>query len=182
MSGPSTLDQAPDFDCIRSSPGNDNKFTGISYGSLKLVDVPTTRLFFNNHLARVPVTPNQEGTMGMRDQLFSSVGAQNTDASVFEVSDMDNVELYREKDRLDVDAVFGPGFDTPFPPTALSDLEMGGSAENPNMPDEEKDKKNSHPTIPVSERPTRRPGLPRSHPFGTRKEHVPDYVYKNLFQ
>ena len=31
--------------------------------------------FLNNHLARVPITPNQEGTMEMRDEVFSSVGA-----------------------------------------------------------------------------------------------------------
>ena len=31
--------------------------------------------FLDNHLARVPVTPNQEGTMEMRDEVLSSVGA-----------------------------------------------------------------------------------------------------------
>ena len=31
--------------------------------------------FLNNHLARVPITPNQEGTMEMRDEVLSSVGA-----------------------------------------------------------------------------------------------------------
>ena len=33
--------------------------------------------FLNNHLARVPITPNQEGTMEMRDEVLSSVGAQD---------------------------------------------------------------------------------------------------------
>ena len=33
--------------------------------------------FLNNHLARVPFTPNQEGTMEMRDEVLSSVGAQD---------------------------------------------------------------------------------------------------------
>ena len=32
--------------------------------------------FFNNHLARVPVTPNQQGTHEMRDEALSRVGAQ----------------------------------------------------------------------------------------------------------
>ena len=32
--------------------------------------------FMNNHLARVPVTPNQQGTIEMRDEVLSSVGAQ----------------------------------------------------------------------------------------------------------
>ena len=31
--------------------------------------------FWNNHLARVPVTPNQQGTHEMRDEVLSSVGA-----------------------------------------------------------------------------------------------------------
>ena len=30
--------------------------------------------FLNDHLARVPITPNQEGTMQMRDEVLSSVG------------------------------------------------------------------------------------------------------------
>ena len=29
--------------------------------------------FLNNHLARVPITPSQEGTMEMRDEVLSSV-------------------------------------------------------------------------------------------------------------
>ena len=30
--------------------------------------------FLNDHLARFPITPNQEGTMEMRDEVLSSVG------------------------------------------------------------------------------------------------------------
>ena len=37
--------------------------------------------FLNNLLARVPITPNQEGTMEMRDGVLSSVGAQDLDTS-----------------------------------------------------------------------------------------------------
>ena len=37
--------------------------------------------FLNNHLARVPVTPNQQGTYEMRDDVLSSVGAQVMDTS-----------------------------------------------------------------------------------------------------
>ena len=32
--------------------------------------------FLNNHLARDPIPPNQEGTLGMRDEVLSSVGGQ----------------------------------------------------------------------------------------------------------
>ena len=35
----------------------------------------------NNHLARVPITFNLQGTMEMRDQVLSSVGAQDLDTS-----------------------------------------------------------------------------------------------------
>ena len=42
--------------------------------------------FLNNHLARVPITPNQEGTIEMRDEVLSSVGAQDLDTSSYQVS------------------------------------------------------------------------------------------------
>ena len=114
--------------------------------------------FLNNHLARVPVNPNHQGTHEMMDEVLSSVGAQEgLDTSGYQVSaDLDYVEFYWEKDQRDVEAVFRPGVDTPFSPTAFDDLEMGGSAENPILLGEEEDKENSPPTktTPVSERPT----------------------------
>ena len=83
-----------------------------------------------------------------------------------------------------MDAVFRPGIDTPFPPTTKDDLLMGdGSVENPIVLDEEEDKENAPPpTTPESVRPTEPPRLQRSRPFGTRKENVPDYDYRNLVQ
>ena len=122
--------------------------------------------------------PNQQGTHEMRDEVLSSVGAQEgLDTSGYQVSpDLDDVEFYWENDQLDVDAVFRPGIDTPFLQTAFDDLETGGSAENPILFDEEEDKKISPPTTgtPVPGRPTRPPALLRSRPFGTRIEKVPD--------
>ena len=90
----------------------------------------------------------------MRDEVFPNVGAQDMDTNGCQVSaDLDDVELYWENDQLDVDAVFRPGIDTPVSPTASADLEMRGSAENPNFPDEKPDKENfPPPTTPVSER------------------------------
>ena len=115
--------------------------------------------FLNNHLARVPFTPNQQGTHEMRNEVFSSVGEQEgLDTSGYQVSaaDLDEVEFYRKNVQLDVDAVLRPEIDTPFSPTAFDDLEMGGSAENLFLLDNEEDKENSPPTLttPVSERPT----------------------------
>ena len=52
--------------------------------------------FLNNHLARVPVTPKQQGTHEMRDDVLSSVGAQEgLDTSEYQVSaDLDDVDFY----------------------------------------------------------------------------------------
>ena len=52
--------------------------------------------FLNNHLARVPATPNRQRTHEMRDEVLSSVGAQEgLDTSGYQVSaDLDDVEFY----------------------------------------------------------------------------------------
>ena len=107
--------------------------------------------FLNNHLAQVPVTPNQQETHEMRDEVLLSVGAQDMETSGFQVSAAADLD-YGEIDQLDVDAVFGPGIDTLFLSSAFDDLEMGGSAENHILLDDEEDKENSPPTTttPVS--------------------------------
>ena len=85
--------------------------------------------FLNNHLARVPFTHNQEGTMEMRDEVLSSVGAQDLDTSSYRVSDFEDIEFYWEDSQLD--SVFRPCLDTPFSPTIFDNLSMGeGSVEN----------------------------------------------------
>ena len=117
------------------------------------------RQFLNNHLARVPVTRNKQGTHEMRDEVLSSVGAQEgLDTSGYQVSaEKDDVEFYWENDQLDVDAVFRPGIDTLFSPTLIDDLKIGGSVENLIPHEEEEDIETSPPTTttPVSQRPTR---------------------------
>ena len=71
--------------------------------------------FLNNHLARIPVTPNQQGSPQIRDEVLSNVVAQDMDTSRYQVSAvLDDVEFYWENNQLDVDAVFGPGLDTLF--------------------------------------------------------------------
>ena len=52
--------------------------------------------FVNNPLARVPVTPKQQATYEMRDEVLSGVEAQNMDTSGYQVSsaDLDDVEFY----------------------------------------------------------------------------------------
>ena len=136
----------------------------------------------DNHLARVPITPNQEGTMEMRGEVLSSVGAQDLDTSGYEVSDLEDIEFNWENDQLDLDAVFRPGIDTPFSPTTFDNLSMEGSVENPIVLDEEEDKENAAPTTPLSESPTEPPRFLRSRASGARIENIPDYVQRNLFQ
>ena len=134
----------------------------------------------DNHLSRVPTTPNQEGTMEMRDEVLSSVGAQDLDTSSYQVSNLEDIEFNWESSELD--AVFRPGIDTPFSPTTVGDLSMEGSVENPIVLDEEEDKENAPPTTLVTERPTEPPRILKSRPFGARIENVPVYVYRKLFQ
>ena len=81
-----------------------------------------------------------------------------------------------------MDAVFRPSIDTPFSPTTFDDLSMGGTVKNPIVLDEEEDNENSPPSTPESDRPTEPPRIPRSRPFGTRLENVPDSVYRTLFR
>ena len=51
--------------------------------------------FMNNHLAAVAVTTNQQGTHETREEVLSSVGAQDMDTSGYQVSaDLDEVEFY----------------------------------------------------------------------------------------
>ena len=70
--------------------------------------------FLNNHLSRVPIIPNQEGTLEMRDEVLSSVGAEDMDTRRYQKSDLDDVEFYSKNDQMDVDVVFRPGIYTPF--------------------------------------------------------------------
>ena len=80
--------------------------------------------FLNNHLARVPITPNQEGTIEMGEEVLSSVGAQNFDTSSYQVSDLEDIEINWKDSQLDMDAVFRPSIDTPFSSTTFDDLLM----------------------------------------------------------
>ena len=121
----------------------------------------------------------------MREEVLSSVGAQDTDTSGYELSDLEDFEFSWEDPAVDMDSVYRPGIDTPFSPSIFDDFQIEGStATNPIIVDDEEDKENSAPrtTTPESERPTEPPRLLRSRPFGTRLENVPDSVYRTLFR
>ena len=121
----------------------------------------------------------------MRDEVLSSVGAQDLDTSSYQMSNLEDREFNWEISQLYMDAVFRPVIDTLFSPTTFDDLSMGGSVENPIVLNEEQDKENSHrppASTPEYVRPTEPPRLQRSCPFGKRIENVSDFVHSILFQ
>ena len=50
----------------------------------------------------------------MKDEVLSSLGAQNMDTCRYPVSDLNDFDFYWESDQLDVHAVLTLGIDTPF--------------------------------------------------------------------
>ena len=74
----------------------------------------------DNHLPRVPIAPNQQGTFKMREEVFSSVGAQDTDMSRYELTDLEDIEFSWENPAVDMDSAYRPGTDTPFSHAPLS--------------------------------------------------------------
>ena len=85
--------------------------------------------------------------------------------------------------RLEMDAVFRPGIDDPFS-WWINDLEMGEgkSSANPIVLDEEKEKQNSPPITPLSERVTEPPRLLRSRSFVRQIKNVTESVYRTSFE
>ena len=137
--------------------------------------------FLDNHLARVPITPNQQGTFEMREEVLSSVGAQDLDTSSYQLSDLEDIKFNWEISELD--ALFRPGIVTSFSPTTFDDLSMEGSVENPLCWTKRKTMRMVLlQQKPMSDRPKEPHRLQRSLAFGTGIEIVPDYVYRNLLQ
>ena len=140
--------------------------------------------FLDNNLPRVPITPNQQGKIEMREDVHSSVGEQDTDTRGYELSDVEDIEFSWEDLAVEMDSVYRRGIDTPFSPSIFDDFQMEGSTTaNTIIVDDGEDKENSAltTTTPESERPTETPRLLRSRPFGTRLENVTDSVYRTLF-
>ena len=88
------------------------------------VAVPNTRIY-DNHLPRDAITPNQQGTIEMREELLFSVGAQDKDRRGYELSDLEDIELSWEDPAVDMDGVYRPGIDTPFSRTFLTIFRWG---------------------------------------------------------
>ena len=60
----------------------------------------------------------------MKDEVFSSVGVQDMDTSGYQTSDLDNDDIYWEKNHLVVDTVFTPTKSIYFSPSVFNDFEM----------------------------------------------------------
>ena len=115
--------------------------------------------------------------MEMREEVLSSVGAQDLDTSSYHVSDLEDIEINWEDSHLVMNEVFRPCIDTPFSPKTFDDLLMGdGFVENPIVFDEKERKCSSSSKTPESVRPTKPPRLQKSRAFGARMDNVRDYV------
>ena len=95
--------------------------------------------FSNSHLARVPITPKQQGIMEMHKDILSSVGAPNTDTNWYPVFDLEDIELPWADPDLIVDAIFRAGIDAPLSSSTFIVFPMGFIAENSILTDEEQD-------------------------------------------
>ena len=124
-----TLDFGPDSVTIAVNHLDQNITISSQETPLAALHVLLSRRqdFLNNHLPRVPNTPIQEGTIDMREEVISSVGAQDLHTINFQVSDLEDLEFSWENSQLDMDAVFRPGIDTQFSPTTFVDFSMEGS-------------------------------------------------------
>ena len=97
--------------------------------------------FLDKHLPRVPITPNQRGPFETREEVLSSVGAQDTETRGYELSDLKDIEFSWQDPALDMVSVYRPGIDITFSPSIFDDFQMEGStAVNPKNVGNEEDK------------------------------------------
>ena len=75
--------------------------------------------------------------MEMRDEVLSSVGAQEMDTNGYQVCDLDDVEFYWEKHQLVIDVFFRTDIDITFSPPTFDGFEMFSKAENPILIEKE---------------------------------------------
>ena len=83
--------------------------------------------------------------METRDEVLSSVGAQDIDTSGFEESYLEDIKFHCEDPVLNMDAILRPGMDTPFSFSIFIDFAMGSMPENLILIDEEQEEENSRP-------------------------------------
>ena len=79
----------------------------------------------DNHLPRVPITPNQQRTFEMREGVLSGAGEQYTDTRGYELSDLEDIEFSCEYPSLDMDSIYRPGIDTQISPSIFEVFQIG---------------------------------------------------------
>ena len=109
------LDLGPDS--IILTPKHQFQGTPLAVWSVLLSQ---RQAFLKNLLARIPITPNQQGAHEVRDEVLSSVSGQDMDTGEYQVSELDDIDFCWENYQLFVDAVFRPGIGTFFPPQRLT--------------------------------------------------------------
>ena len=139
--------------------------------------------FLDNHLTRVPITPNQQGAFEMREEVLSSVGAQDTDTRGYEVSDLEDIEFSWEDPAVDMDSVYRPGIDTSFPIHLWRYSDGGIDRCQPNNSwrwgRQGEFSSNNNTRVWAS---NRSPGITENSSIWTRLENVLDCVYRTLFR
>ena len=76
----------------------------------------------------------------MRDEIHSSVGAQDMDTTRYQLSNLEDIEFHWEDPEFNMDAVFRPSIDTPFSPSTFDDFPMSLLAKNLILVDEKQDR------------------------------------------
>ena len=79
--------------------------------------------FLDNLLSQLPITPNQQRTFELREEVLGSAGAQDMDTNGYELSGLEDMEFLWENPQVGLDAVFRPEKDTLISPTAFNHLE-----------------------------------------------------------
>ena len=142
--------------------------------------VSKTRLFEQSSSASANYSKTKGDNGYEKDEVLSSVGAEDLDASSYQVANLEEIEFNWEGSKLDMDAVFRPSINTPFSPATFDDLSIEGlgSVENPIVLGEEQNRENSLPSPSTTDsvRPTEPPRLQRNPASRTRIENVPDSV------
>ena len=84
----------------------------------------------------------------MQDEVRASVGYHDV-SSDFDPSDLDDIQFHLENPKVEMDAVYRRGIDTPFSPSLFENFPVAGSADYPIEIDDEQDK-NEYRTTPES--------------------------------
>ena len=78
----------------------------------------------------------------MRDDVLSSVGAQDMNTSSYRKSNLGDIDFSWEDPAVDMDSVYRPGIDTPFSLSLFDEFQMVSTTTNSIIVDDEKDKEN----------------------------------------